>query len=73
MNLSFYIWCDIIEEFHSRGITCYDSITYTYPKFFTTNPDKQIKMVEALVTQRLNPIVRHLTFAFVSQVKNEPI
>ena len=26
-SLSFYLWSDVIEEFHSRGITCYDYIT----------------------------------------------
>ena len=26
-NLSFYLWSDVIKEFHSSGITSYDYIT----------------------------------------------
>ena len=31
-NLSFYFWSYVIEEFHSRGITCYDYITMCNPQ-----------------------------------------
>ena len=33
-NLSFYLWSDVIEEFHSRGITCYDYILSPHLVFF---------------------------------------
>ena len=34
VNLSSYLWCDVIEEFHSREITYYYYITSTHLSFF---------------------------------------
>ena len=33
-NLSFYLWSDISEKFHSRGIICYNNIT-SHLNFFS--------------------------------------
>ena len=48
-------------------------IINTYPKFFTTDPDRLLEMIEALVTWRLNPMVHRITFASISQHEDEPI
>lgn len=50
-----------------------NAIINTYPKFFTTNPDKLLEMTEALVTQKSNPMVHRMTFASISQHEDEPI
>ena len=44
-----------------------NAIINTYPKFFTTDPDKLLEKIEALVTQRLNPMVHRITFTSMSQ------
>ena len=45
----------------------------THPNFFTTDSDKLLDIVEALVTQRSNPIIHRLAFASMSQDEDEPI
>ena len=50
-----------------------NAIINTYPKYFTTDPDKLLEMTEALVTQRSNPMVHRITFASISQHEDEPI
>ena len=50
-----------------------NAIINTHPNFFTTDPDKLLDMVKALVTQRSNPIVHRLAFASMSQDEGEPI
>ena len=42
----------------------------THPKFFTTDPDR---LLEALVTQKSNPMVHQITFASMSQHEDKPI
>ena len=48
-------------------------IINTYHKFFTTDPDRLLEMIEVLVTQKSNPMVYRITFASMSQHENEPI
>ena len=45
MDFSFYLWSDIIEEFHSRGIICYDYTTSTHLTFFFFSLSEQITAV----------------------------
>ena len=44
-----------------------NAIINTYPKFFTTDPDKLLEMIVALVTQKSNPKVHQIIFASMSQ------
>ena len=60
------------SQFNIHLYNCADeavqnAIINTYPNFFTTDPDKLLYMVEALVTKRSNPIVHCLAFASMSQ------
>ena len=50
-----------------------NTLINTHPNFFTTDPDKLLDMVEALVTQRSNPIIHRLAFGSMSQDEDEPI
>ena len=64
------------SQFNIHLYNCADedvqnTIINTYPNFFTTDPDKLLDMIEALVTQRSNPIVHHLAFASMSQDEGE--
>ena len=43
------------------------SIINTYPKFFTQEPNRLMGMLEALVTQKSNPMIHSLSFASISQ------
>ena len=66
------------SQFNIHLYNCTDeavqnAIINTHPNFFTTDPDKLLDMVEALVTQRSNPTVHCLAFASISQDKGEPI
>ena len=66
------------SQFNIHVYNCADEavqnvIINTHPNFFTTDPDKLLDMVEALVTQRSNPIVHRLAFASMSQDESEPI
>ena len=53
--------------------TVQNTIIHSHPNFFTTDPDKLLNMVEALVTQRSNPIIYCLTSTSISQDEDEPI
>ena len=46
-----------------------NAIVNIHLDFFTTDPDELLGMVEALLTQRSNPIIHRLTFA--SMLQNE--
>ena len=48
-------------------------IINTCPKFFTTNLDRLLPIIEALVTQKSNPMVRQVTFTSMSQHEDWPI
>ena len=66
------------SQFNIHLYNCADeamqnAIINTHPNFFTTDPDKLLDMVEALVTQRSNPIVHRLAFASMSLDECEPI
>ena len=66
------------SQFNIHLYNCADeavqnAIINTHPNFFTTDPDKLLDMVEALVTQRSNPIVHRLAFASMSQEEGELI
>ena len=66
------------SQFNIHLYNCADeamqnAIIKTHHNFFTIDPDKLLDMVEALVTQRSNPIVHRLTFASMSQDEGEPI
>ena len=66
------------SQFNIHLYNCADEVVQnavinTHPNFFTTDPDKLLDMVEALVIQRLNPIVHRLAFASMSQDEGEPI
>ena len=49
------------------------NLSNTHPKFFTTDPDRLLRMIEVLVTQKSNPMVHQITFASMSQHEDEPI
>ena len=66
------------SQFNIHLYNCADKVVQkaiinTHPNFFTTDPDKLLDMIEALVTQTSNPIVHHLAFASMSQNEGEPI
>ena len=66
------------SQFNIHLYNCADeavqnAIINTHPNFFTTDPDKFLDMVEALVTQRSNHIVHRLAFVSMSQDEGEPI
>ena len=66
------------SQFNIHLYNCADeavqnAIINTHSNFFATDPDKLLDMVEALVTQRSNPIVHCLAFASMSQDESEPI
>ena len=42
------------------------SIINTYPKFFSEEPNRFMGMLEALVTQKSNPMVHRLSFTSIS-------
>ena len=44
-----------------------------YPKFFSKEPKRLIDMLEALVTQKSNPMVHRLSFASISQGPGESV
>ena len=48
-----------------------NAIINTYPKFFTTDSDRLLNMIEELVTQRSNPMVHRITFTSMSQHEDE--
>ena len=50
-----------------------NTIINTYPKFFTTDPDRLLEMIEVLVTQKSNPMVHWTTFTSISQHEDKPI
>ena len=50
-----------------------NAIINTYPKFFATDPDWLLEMIEALATQKSNPMVHRITFVSISQHEDEPI
>ena len=62
-----------IHQYNCADEAAQDAINNSHPNFFTTDPDKLLDMVEALVTQRSNPIVHRLAFASISQGEGEPI
>ena len=62
-----------IHLYNCADKAVHNPIINTHSNFFTTDPDKLLDMVEALVTQRSNPIVHRLTFASMSQDEDEPI
>ena len=49
------------------------SIINTYPKFFSEKPNRLMDMLEALVTQKSNPMVHRLSFASISQGSGESV
>ena len=49
------------------------SIINTYPKFFSEEPNRLMGMLEALVTQKSNPMVHRLSFASISQGPGESV
>ena len=66
------------SQFNIHLYNCADeamqnAIINTHPNFFTTDPDKLLDMIEALVIQRSNSIVHCLAFASMSQDEGEPI
>ena len=66
------------SQFNIHLYNCADEavqnvIINAHPNFFTTDPDKLLDTVEALVTQRSSPIVHCLAFASMSQDEGEPI
>ena len=50
-----------------------NAIINTYPKFLTTDPDRLLEMIEALVAQKSNHMVHQTTFASKSQHEDDPI
>ena len=50
-----------------------NTIINTYPKLFTTDPDRLQEMIEASVTQKSYPMVHQITFTSMSQHEDEPI
>ena len=50
-----------------------NAIIITYSKFFTTDPDRLLVMIESLVAQRSNPMVHWIPFTPISQHEDEPI
>ena len=49
------------------------SIINMYPKFFSEEPNRLMGMLEALVTQKSNPMVHRLSFASISQGPGESV
>ena len=49
------------------------SIINTYPKFFSEEANSLMGMLEALVTQKSNPMVHRLSFASISQGQGESV
>ena len=47
------------------------SIINTYPKFFSEEPNRLIDILEALVTQKSNPMVHRFSFASISRGPGE--
>ena len=60
-----------IQLYSCADETVQNSIINTYPEFFTTNPGKLLDMLEALVTQKSNPMVHRISFSSISQNDNE--
>ena len=50
-----------------------NTIINTYLKFFTTDPDRLLEMIQALVTQKSNPMFHRITFASMSKHEDKPI
>ena len=48
-------------------------IINTYPKFFSEESNRLMDMLEALVTQKSNPMVHRLSFASISQGPGESV
>ena len=63
-SIQLYNWADVSVQ---------NAIFNTDTKFFTTNPDRLLEMIEVLVTQKSNPMVHQITFASMSQHEDEPI
>ena len=53
--------------------TVQNFIINTYPEFFNTNPSKLFDMLEELVTQKSNPMVRRISFLSSAQSQSESI
>ena len=49
------------------------SIINTYPKFFSEEPNRLMDILEALITQKWNPMVHRLSFASISQGPGESV
>ena len=49
------------------------SIINTYPKFFSEEPNRLMDMLEALVTQKSNPMAHRLSFASISRGPGESV
>ena len=62
-----------IQLYSCANESIQNAIINTYPKFFTTDPDKLLEMIKALVTQILNPMGHWITFALMSQHEDESI
>ena len=62
-----------IQLYNCTDETVQTSIINTYPKFFSGEPNRPMGMLEALVTQKSNPMVHRLSFASISQGPGESI
>ena len=62
-----------IQLYNCADESVQNAIINTYPKFFTTKPDRLVETMEALVTQKSNPMVHWITFASMSQHEDKPI
>ena len=49
------------------------SIINTYSKYFSEEPNRLMDMLEALVTQKSNPMVHRLSFTSISQGPGESV
>ena len=68
------IWkCSTIQLYSCADESVQNVIFNTYLKFFTTDPYRLLEMIEALVTQKSNPMVHWITFASVSRHEDKPI
>ena len=62
-----------IQLYNCTNKAVQTSIINTYPKFFSEEPNRVMGMLEALVTQKSNPMVHRLSFASISQGPGESV
>ena len=62
-----------IQLYNCADDAVQNAIINTHPTFFSEDPDRLLEMVEALVTQKSNPMVHRLLFASMSQASEESI